>query len=87
MEVREVETITIEEFKNLVSADSPDRVEPYGKFGISLKSQIKQCENLRVGDTVFFLDATYKGLGDDSVPQVDMVITQATVIDDKERKR
>jgi len=75
------DTITIDEFKKLVPADSPDRVEPYGKFGISLKSQKKQCENLKVGDTVFFLNATYKGLDDNNVPQVDIIITQAKVVE------
>lgn len=75
-------TITIEEFKNLVAADSPDRVEPYGKFGISLKSQTKQCENLKVGDTVFFLNAVYKGLGEDNIPELDITIQQATVVEE-----
>lgn len=79
-----METITIEQFKRLEAADSPDRIQPYGKFGISMKSQKKQCENLKVGDTVFFLDATYKGLGEDNIPQVDLVITQAQIAEKEE---
>lgn len=78
--VREMQTITIDEFRKLVAADSVDRMEPYGRFGISLTSQKKQCENLKVGDTVFFLDATYKGLSTDNIPQVDVILTQAKVV-------
>ena len=78
-----METITIEEFKNLVPADSLDRVGLSGKFGISLKLQTKQCENPKVGDTVFFLSAVYKGLGEDNVPECNMTLTQARLVEDE----
>lgn len=81
-------TITIDEFKNLVAADSPERVKSStkisGRFGISLKSQKKQCENLKVGDKVFFLNAIYEGLTADNIPRVDMVVTEAIVVDSEE---
>lgn len=78
-----METITIDEFKSLVPADSLDRVEPYGKFGISVKSQEKQCENLKVGDAVFYFDTKDTGIGEDGIPQVDITITQARVVEEK----
>jgi len=77
-----VGTISIEEFRNLIGADSPDRKKPYGKFGLNSVVQKKQCENLKVGDKVFFLDATYTGLSEKGVPQVDIVVTMARIVED-----
>lgn len=74
-----METITIKEFKGLIAVDSPSRTEAYGLFAISEKSQKKQCENLKVGDTVFFLDTEDAGVGEDNIPQVDVTIVQAMV--------
>lgn len=77
-----METITIKKFKSLVPADSPDRKEAYGLFAISEKSLRKQCENLKVGDTVFYFDTKDNGVGDDGIPQVDITIVQAIVVED-----
>lgn len=49
------ETITVEGFKNLVPNDSPDRKQVYGNFAMGGEAHKKQCENLKVGDKVFFL--------------------------------
>lgn len=77
-----METITIEKFKNLVPIDSPDRKEAFGLFAIKEKVHKKQCGNLKVGDMVFYLDSKDAGIGEKDIPQVDLTIVQASVVDD-----
>lgn len=74
-----MKTITIEEFRNLPTR--PTSMEPFGRFAINEKVQKKQCENLKVGDTVFFMDTKDKGKGDDGIPQIDITLTQAEVVE------
>lgn len=76
-----METITMDEFKALVPIDSPDREEAFGLFAISEKGHKNQCENLKVGDTVFYLDSNEAGVSEVAPLQVDLTIIQATVVD------
>jgi len=79
-----METITIEEFKKLGSIPEVDRMEsPRFGFRFAMNKEVykKQCENLKVGDTVFFLNAVYKGLGKDNRPELDMTVTQAMLVE------
>lgn len=69
--------ITIEEFKNLIPSNSPDRKSPYGAFAIE-RSHTKQCENLEIGDTVFYLVLSPKLDDPDCVTEG--TIVQAEVI-------
>jgi len=79
-----METITIEEFKELRATPDVSRIGTFGcRFTSGNRTQKKQCENLKVGDTVFFLNAVYEGLGADGKPQLDMTVKQATVVEDK----
>lgn len=71
-------SITVKEFRSLISSASPDRKTAYGRFAINEKVQKMMCENLKVGDKVFFFE-----IGPDlKHPDVktNVVLTQATVV-------
>lgn len=72
------ETITIEEFKNLIPNDSPDRKQASGRFAINGEVHKKQCEDLKVGDKVFFFDIEYL---EESGVDVDITIVQAKLVE------
>lgn len=76
-----METITIDKFKKLTPIDSPDRKEACGLFAINEEKHKEQCENVKVGDTVFYLDSNVAGVGENDIPQVDLIIVQAMIVD------
>jgi len=75
-------TITLDEFKKLVPMDDHQkRVEDkqvYGKFGISARVQEAQCEDLKVGKTVFYFESA-PDLNDPDVG-VEILLVQANVV-------
>lgn len=73
------ETITIREFRNLVTNDSPDRKHVYGKFAMPMEAHKKQCENLKIGDKVFFFEMQ-PNLAHSEL-EVDIRIVQAEVVE------
>lgn len=73
------ETIDIEEFKKLLTRAASDVTRLYGNYAISEEAHRKQCKNLKVGDTVFFI-RTEPDLSHPDV-RIDVVITQAKVIE------
>jgi hypothetical protein len=77
-----METITIDEFKKLKTREDKDSTQISGLFAISEKAQRGQCENLKVGDTVFYLRSSDAGISEEGVPHVDIAIIQAIVVDD-----
>jgi len=48
------DTITIDEFKNLIPCDRTRH--RFGRFGLSYKKHVAQCRNLKLGDSVAFLE-------------------------------
>lgn len=54
------ETTTIEEFKNLPCRATPEAIKG-GRLGLGEEGHRKQCENLKVGDKVFFLKTKVDG--------------------------
>jgi len=79
-------TISIDEFRNLLHVNDPERVEKkifYGNFAIGKEVQEKQCENLKIGDTVFYLRVSPvdTSVRKDGIPEINVVLTQATVVE------
>lgn len=76
-------TITISEFKNLVIRTKS--LDLFGLFAINEKAHKKQCENLKVGDKVFYLEIKNNGIVN-RIPQIDVIIMQASVVEDGEKE-
>lgn len=75
-------TITIYEFINLSTAGAPSRTEAFGRFALNEKVHKKQCENLKIGGTVFFMETEDRGVGEDGRPEISVTLVPAIVIDD-----
>lgn len=73
------QTITIDEFKKLKPNDSPDRKQAYGNFAISTKAHRNQCENLEVGDKVFYINIQ-PDLSDPAAVDADINLVEAIVV-------
>ena len=89
MRIGRYSKMTIEEFKNMKTRaqvleeakDKGVKLSLYtGKTQLSEEAHKKQCENLKVGDTVFFLVTKDMGKGEeDGLPRVDVTITQDVI--------
>jgi len=73
------EKITIDKFRNLVPVDSPDRNQLYGAIALETKKQKKMCENLKVGDVVWYFMVMPKL--DDPNDVTEIALTEADVVE------
>jgi len=79
---RQMETITIEEFKNLESYVSLDKEQVYGDFAIPFGVHKSQCKNIKLGNSVFFLRVE-PGL-EAKVASLNLTVIEAIVVERKE---
>ena len=76
-------TISISEFKSLISSMSPERTKDkaFGRF--ALKGHAEVCETVKIGDTVRFLELT-ENKSNDSIPAIGVDIVEAVLVGERE---
>lgn len=90
IEMIEEKEMTLDEYKKLIPADTPNR-EPYGFFAMKKELHEAACKSLKVGDltAIISIQSTDPNLGVPAVmlhfPQVDAQVVTVRIVEGSEK--